>query len=61
MMLDGPRRFLASWALLLLCPIFVFSDCLQHLVTVIATYVPFMSMLLSSWICNYTPALFFYG
>ena len=61
MMLDGPRRFLESWALLLLCPFFVFSDCLQHLVTVIATYVPFMSMLLSSWICNYTPALFFYG
>ena len=59
MMLDGPRRFLASWALLLLRSFFVFSICLQQLVTVIATYGPFMSMLLSSWICNYFPALFF--
>ena len=58
-MLDGPRRFLASWALLLLRSFFVFSICLQQLVTVIATYGPFMSMLLSSWICNYFPALFF--
>ena len=59
MMLDGKRRFLASWALLLLRSFFVFSDCLQYLVTVTATYVPLMSVLLSSWICNYTPALFF--
>ena len=52
-----------SWALLFLCPFYVSTfclcDCLKSLVTTIATYVLILSTLLSSWICNYFPALFF--